>query len=417
MAFRLAILTALCALFVTAVPTVASACTTNDPSPVWMTGMEHGVSSTVSGNPFATGTNSGGSGGPDSDPLRVRTGSYSLKLAPNGGPVYRGRVVEWKPVLVQRFYLRLDSLPSSDVRELASIYTVKSTAKNSSGKSSRYAAHLGYKASTGNLTVELNTENPGTRVEGNVPVAPGAWHLVELRYDVSTSTNKVDWRIDGVDQPQATLANGPSTLINEVFWGSTFSDTYSANYDDMMLSQTAGNYPLGGGRILRLGPNDSNGPHSGVQNFRDVENGVASNIGSTTWMGLTDVPFAPGRHIAQVANSSSSYVQIGFEDTAEPCIRAVSGWVAWDPQNTKSANNGTTKVLDGSNETVVHSGSMSYQSTSMWIRQAVVRPPTDTGLGWTLDRVNGLVARVGYSTDTSPRPWWDALMLEFEASP
>src|SRR5919108_517492 len=83
--------------------------------------------------------------------------------------------------------------------------------------------------------------------------------------------------------------------------------------------------------------------------------------GQTTYQGLTDVPFAvPGRHIAQINNSSTSYVQLGFDDTTEACIRAVEGWVAWDPQNTKYDNNGTTKVADGSTETTVFSGKMSY---------------------------------------------------------
>jgi hypothetical protein len=407
-------------------PAVVAACTSSDPHVVWMTGLEHGVASTISGQPFVYGSNGGLPGGADS--TIQHAGSYSLRLASNGSAIsYRDRVLPTAPtgMLVERFYIRLDSPPpTSNVRELAAVYSTSHTTKNSS--SPRYAAHLGYKASSGKLTMELNTQNPGTPVEATVPMTPLAWHLVEIRYDVasgapygSTTTHKVDWSIDGVPQTQVTLGSVPSTFINEITWGTTFTgDAFAANYDDLMLSQTAGDYPLGGGRILRLGPNDSNGPHSGVQNFKDVDNGVASDIGPTTWQGLTDVPFSvPGRHIAQIANSSASYVQLGFDDTAEPCIRAVSGWVAWDPQNTKFDNNGTTKVVDGSIASVIWSGYMSYTSTQPWIRTAMVSPPTDTGVGWTPDRVNGLVARVGYSTDTSPRPWWDALMLEYEASP
>src|SRR5919109_2156705 len=137
MAFRLAVLTTLCALAWAAVPAAASACTTSDPSPVWMTGLEHGVSSTISGQPFASGSNGGTTdSGPDSDASRVRTGRYSLRLHPTGSSlVYRDRVVAWEPVLVERFYLRLDplALPTSDVRELAAAYTVSYTSKNSGG--------------------------------------------------------------------------------------------------------------------------------------------------------------------------------------------------------------------------------------------------------------------------------------------
>jgi hypothetical protein len=401
-------------------PALANACTSSDPNVVWMTGLEHGVSSTISGQPFAYGSNGNSTdSGPDS--TIKRSGNYSLRMHPTGSSiVYRDRVVGPTSVLVERFYLRLDSLPASNVRELAGIYTTTYTGKSGSP---RYAAHLGYNASSAKLTMELNTSTPGTPVQATVPVTPGDWHLIEVRYDVASgapyganTTHKADWRVDGVDEPQVTLANRPSTYVNEVTWGTTFTpDAFAANYDDLLLSQTASNYPIGDGRILRLGPNDSSGPHSGVQNFKDVENGVASDIGPTTWMGLTDVPFAvPGRHIAQINNSSTSYVQLGFDDTVEPCIRAVAGWVAWDPQNTRLDNNGTTKVVDGSSERVIFSGKMSYTSTQPWIRTSIVQPSSGN---WTADEVNGLVARVGYSTDTSPRPWWDALMLEYEAAP
>jgi hypothetical protein len=455
MAFRLAFSTVLCALFAAGVPAVAGACSSSDPTPVWMTGLEHGVSSTISGQPFVYGSNGGTpDSGPDdgdplkgSDPTRVRTGKYSLRLHPTGSNlVYRDRVVDWKPVLVERFYMRLDSLPTANVRELAGIYSTSHTAKNSSGTSPRYAAHLGYQAGSGKLSMELNTGTPGTLANGGLKegpaITPADWHLIEIRYDVAsgapygaTTTHRVEWMVDGAPQPAVTLPNAPSTYINEVIWGNTFTgDAFAANYDDLMLSQTPGDYSevpgqdkMGGGRILRLGPNDSNGPHSGVQNFKDVENGVAYDINSRpgplpgttdpSYNALTDVPFAvPGRHLAQITGASTSYVQIGFENTAEQCIRAVSGWVAWDPQNTKYDNNGTTKVVDGSTETTVFSGKMSYTSTQPWIRTAIVARPNDPS-GWTADRVNGLVARVGYSTDTSPRPWWDALMLEYEVSP
>ncbi|MCA1847310.1 MAG: hypothetical protein LC792_29825, partial [Actinobacteria bacterium] len=334
MTLRLFLLALLCSLFTAGLPAAAGACTPNDPSATFLTGIEHGRSSTVSGAPFSVGSNAGGSGGVDSG--TVRSGNYSLRAAPSGGSVFRDKVVTWTPVVLERFYLRLDSLPSTDVRELAAMY---STSYSGKGQAPRYAAHLGYKASSGKLTMELNDRNRGTPVEASAPITAGDWHLVEMRYDVSAPTNRVDWRIDGVDEPQATV-NGVATKINEVIWGSTFADTYTANYDDLMISQTAADYPLGEGRILGLSPNDSAGPHNNPADFRDVENGVGSPIGPLSFNAVNDVPMDHGRHIAQINNNASSYVQFGFGDTAEPCVRAVYGWVAWDPQNTKSANNG-----------------------------------------------------------------------------
>ena len=73
-------------------------------------------------------------------------------------------------------------------------------------------------------------------------------------------------------------------------------------------------------------------------------------------------------------------------------------------------NNGKTSVFDGSNETVVYSGSMN--TTSLSYKAAVIGP---TGGSWTRSELNGLAARVGYSSDTSPMPYWNALMVEVDA--
>ena len=33
---------------------------------------------------------------------------------------------------------------------------------------------------------------------------------------------------------------------------------------------------------------------------------------------------------------------------------------------------------------------------------------------WTTAMLNALIARVGYSSDVSPVPYWDALLLEYD---
>ena len=56
---------------------------------------------------------------------------------------------------------------------------------------------------------------------------------------------------------------------------------------------------------------------------------------------------------------------------------------------------------------MVFSGDMSQ--TALQYKSTVVTP----GAGiWSQAAVNGLVARVGYSTDSSPNPYWDSIVLE-----
>jgi hypothetical protein len=47
--------------------------------------------------------------------------------------------------------------------------------------------------------------------------------------------------------------------------------------------------------------------------------------------------------------------------------------------------------------------------TALQYKRAGVTPAAGS---WNQAAVNGLVARVGYSTDSSPNPYWDSIMLE-----
>lgn len=49
----------------------------------------------------------------------MRSGTYSLELAPAGAAAFRGRIQMMSGVEVIRFAIRFDSLPAADVSELA----------------------------------------------------------------------------------------------------------------------------------------------------------------------------------------------------------------------------------------------------------------------------------------------------------
>ncbi|MDP9336137.1 MAG: hypothetical protein M3Q30_22895, partial [Actinomycetota bacterium] len=59
----------------------------------------------------------------------------------------------------------------------------------------------------------------------------------------------------------------------------------------------------------------------------------------------------------------------------------------------------------------VYSGGMSGTTTNQYLIVAVA-PPTATT--WSPTELNGLVMRIGYSTDASPTPQWHALAIEYE---
>jgi hypothetical protein len=47
--------------------------------------------------------------------------------------------------------------------------------------------------------------------------------------------------------------------------------------------------------------------------------------------------------------------------------------------------------------------------TAIQYKSAVLAPAAGI---WSQGAVNGLVARVGYSTDSTPNPYWDSIMVE-----
>ena len=118
---------------------------------------------------------------------------------------------------------------------------------------------------------------------------------------------------------------------------------------------------------------------------------------------------ATNSYIRQTTVGSGAYLQIGFADvTGSGCINGVQALVAFHASGTQT-NHGATRIRDQATETVVHNTSMG--SNSLLYASAAVTP---AGGRWTTSSLNGVIARIGYSTDVNPVPYWDALLLEYD---
>jgi hypothetical protein len=181
------------------------------------------------------------------------------------------------------------------------------------------------------------------------------------------------------------------------------TSVYTANYDDILVATQPTAYPLADSRIVRLAP-VSMGTSVGAANFR---NNDGTAVDASTWQRVDEVPMtSTADYVRQQANSGSSYVEFGLQNTSEMCIPEVSVLLAYHAAGT-AADVGKTSILDGTTETVVFSGDMSQ--TALQYKSAIVTPAAGF---WPQSGVNGLVTRVGYSTDSSPNPFWDAIMVE-----
>jgi hypothetical protein len=181
------------------------------------------------------------------------------------------------------------------------------------------------------------------------------------------------------------------------------ASVYTTNYDDILVATQTTAYPLADSRIVRLAP-DSMGTSIGSGNFR---NNDGTGIDANSWQRLDEVPMtSTADYVRQQANSGASYVEFGLQDMAERCITEASVVLAYHAAAT-SADTGKTSIVEGAAETVAFSGDMSQ--SALQYKSAIITPAAGM---WGQSAVNGLVARVGYSTDSSPNPFWDAIMVE-----
>jgi hypothetical protein len=343
--------------------------------------MEHGVVSTAGGGLFSSLT-----GTPTADTAVVRSGTFSLRIADtSGGSTVRAlRSFTAASVVVTRFAVRLDSLPSVN--------------SNLAYVDSGTDLVLRYNAGTQRFQLVLG----GSIATSSATVSAGVWYAIDLRYDLSASPHLGDWRVDGATQAQVSRGASPTTANRLGIGSSANASVYTANYDDIVVTTDPTSYPLEDSRIVRLTP-DSMGTSSGVGNFR---NNDGTAIDANTWQRLDEVPMSStADYVRQQVNSGTSFVEVGFQNPAQTCIRDISAVLAYHAGGT-SSDNGKTSVFDGATETVVFASDMSQ--TGLQYKSAVVMPAA----AWDELAANGLVARIGYSTDSSPNPYWDAIVLE-----
>jgi glucose/arabinose dehydrogenase/chitodextrinase len=351
-------------------------------SAVWLTGMEHGVVSVAGGGIFTAVT-----GVPTADSTVARTGAYSLQIADASASstVRALRSFTASSVIVSRFAVRLSSLPT----------VTSNLAYIDSGTDLVFR----YNAASQRLELVLGT----SIASSTTTVSPATWYMIDLRYDLSANLNLGNWRVNGVAQTQVSRNATPATANGFGMGATANPSVYTANFDDIVVSSQPTAYPLEDSRIVRLAPN-SMGTSSGAGNFR---NNDGTTIDANSWQRLDEAPMtSSGDYVRQQANSGTSFLEFGLEDTPETCIRDISAVLAYHAAG-NAADNGKTSIFDGATETVIFSGDMSQ--TALQYKGAIVTPAAGI---WSQAAVNGLVARVGYSTDSTPNPFWDAITVE-----
>ena len=77
-------------------------------------------------------------------------------------------------------------------------------------------------------------------VASNVAPTTTPWYYIDLGFN--RTSNKLDWAINGSEQTQLNIGTGPISAID---FGVLANVAMTIQYDDIALSVTAGDYPLG----------------------------------------------------------------------------------------------------------------------------------------------------------------------------
>jgi hypothetical protein len=363
-----------------AAATFPPACTAA--TPYRLTGFEHGL---VNTNLFNAVT-----GSAVIDASKRRSGVYSAKVTKASGPT--ASITEASEVGVQTnvvsVALLLDALPVGDVSRFLSV----------SGAGS--ALDLGYQASSQKLTLRWGT---GALTTSSTTVAAGAWYPIDLRVDTSANPRTAQWRLNGVPQTSVSSAEAVGNQTSVVLGSSTTTDAFTTHYDDYMRSKTLGDYPVGPVTVRALRPNGM-GVHVGATRFLNDD---STAVDALSYTRVDESPMdSSADGVIQVSASATSYVELSWADITDTCVKGVQAVVSQH----KSGSPGDamkTSVFDGTTERVVYSGDAG--GTAVTQKTAVIPPASAP---WTPAAVNALVVRIGYSTDVSPTPVWDSLLLE-----
>jgi hypothetical protein len=392
------------------------------PNPVWMTGFEGGnflqgtgaTPNAIAGG-FAygsEGTNSFGTLQMVSTP--VHTGNHALQISPNAGAMLQTYHeapygITLGPTLVAHVAIRMGVFPTGD----ASVFSFNPGSSTGLAHASMYVY---YKASSGKWALGLGNNTITVFQESTVTAVLNTWYQFDVRFPITASNVRTgEWYIDGVAQPTATVTDNASftastprvALGNYALTPPTYGLAYTAYYDDVIISTTPGDFPIGDINIQPLRP-DAMGTHNTPANFQNQDN---SAINATSWQRIDENPATITDSIKQVTASATSYIETTLSDTTQTCIRAADAVMGVHNGGT-SANATKTSIFDGATESILFSGDTSVTSGTL---NVAIKPITPGG-AWTQARANGLKLRLGYGSDISPLVSWDSVIVELAYS-
>jgi len=367
-------------------------------TPILVTGWEHGVATpTVNGEGICVTI----TGSPEVVSTTKRSGSYALQTKATSAAVTRISYNFANPTIaVARFYFRYAVAPSGDV----AIFRAGTAAGN--------APKIMFIAADNTLCGQVSSNGNKT-----APLSADTWYRIDCRFNVAdTGTTKVDLQLDGSAVTQLSFTQTDTTMAG-AYIGLYSAVTGELYFDDLIISTTSADYPIGAGAVEALLPSGE-GTHNAGTNV--IEDQAGADIGVVTAYNLlNDIPISTAtNYIRQYATGTGNYAEVEFADTSNTVIQGVGALLAYMASGTTSDNGGCVIIDEDATATTVWGGAGSsqadYSESSMFYKYKQLPVPSG---GWDQGAVNALKARMGYSSNVTTNPYWENLILEVAYGP
>jgi hypothetical protein len=369
-------------------------------------GFEHGRAAAGSAGVFDSVF-----GSPGNVTSPARTGARALEITATGSQEYVSyTIAAGNRVITQAVYIRFAALPTG-----AGVTDQLIQFVNSGGN-----GLLQYSVDDNQFRVTNGTNS----ALGGPTLAVDTWYRIVVEYDTSGANAVIRATVDGGTEFSASTARAAADTTAARL-GTGGSQTYTAYYDDWLISVTDGDYEEIEGwtshQIESLIPN-SDGTHniSASGNFDSFTGTAFSNstTNGNTFIGHRPLQAAntADQVIRQDVIAASDYMEFGLENLADN-TKSVAGVRAYATHVESSATGNSAheaRLLLSDNTEVLTTGSLAVidssedPGTTLTIRKRMTIAPSG---GWDGTKVDGSKFRIGFNDVAADSNFID-LMLE-----
>jgi len=389
-------------------------------TPVFICGAECGIAvvGTVSaGTEHWSSVNGAGltvvTSGPS--PMRSTRCFRGLRSAATGGGLQHtfATAVGSPATLVARFYVYFATLPSVDATLFEGLLGT-----NTSG--------VVFDQSDSTLRAFAVSPTLGRGASG-IAVTTGAWYRVDVKL-VTGATQTADIQVDGSAAAQATRSGTAGTAVSaaiEVNSVSGAAFTADAYIDDVIMSGTSADYPIGAGTVDGLYPN-ADGTHGGTWASGVFAKGAAgataaARTDTDIWQSLNQpLTTTIGKRVTDVTGTATTdYVEFALDDT--PSDLPSSGAVVNGVQLVVAGHSASTTASNTTISLRVDSPGSAGTTTpiSLDLSEATITFPIAVqtqnmaSVMWTKADLDNIKIRFS-STDSNPDVYLNGVCLEVD---